>query len=123
VSESFTEDSSKSHLTRDYQYFTTGIFVQDNWKAYKNVTIQAGLRADCQNKYGAFYLPSIAFLYQLNQDLYLRFGGGVGYKMPTIFSTASEQEGINKILPLSANIKAERSTGGNIDLNYKAKIG
>jgi iron complex outermembrane receptor protein len=42
--------------------------------------------------------------------------------VPSIFSTESEQAGINNIQPLSSNIKAEKSIGGNMDFNYKKII-
>ena len=54
---------------------------------------------------------------------YIRAGSGLGYQLPTIFSTEAEQAGINNIKPLSNNIKAEKSTGGNLDFNYKKELG
>lgn len=122
-SEKFTEDSTKSHLKRDYNYFTTGIFVQDDWKLTDKLTIETGIRTDYQNQFKFFFLPRVALLYKITQNLYVRAGSGLGYKIPTIFSTASEEEGINNIQPLSANIKAEKSIGGNLDFNYKKRLG
>jgi len=61
-------------------------------------------------------------MYKFNKELYVRVGSGMGYKLPNIFSTASEQFGINKIQPLSSNIKAEKSIGGNIDINWKKRF-
>ncbi len=122
-SEKFTEDSTKSHLKRDYNYFTTGIFVQDDWKLTDKFTIETGIRTDYQNQFDFFFLPRLALLYKISENFYVRVGSGLGYKIPTIFSTASEEEGINNIQPLSANIKAEKSVGGNLDFNYKKRLG
>lgn len=49
ITENFLEDSSRSHLQRNYNYFTTGIFLQDDWKPTEKLTIEAGLRTDYQN--------------------------------------------------------------------------
>ena len=62
-------------------------------------------------------------MYKFNKEFYVRAGTGLGYKLPTIFSTDAEQAGINNIQPLSKNIKAERSVGGNLDFNYKKSLG
>ena len=122
ISEKFSEDSSKSHLARNYEYNTAAFFLQDDWKPNEKIAILAGLRADLQNQFGVFVLPRIAFLYKVNKEIYVRIGSGLGYKLPSIFSTSSEQSGINTIQPLSTNVKAERSVGGNIDLNWKKRF-
>ncbi len=123
ITEKFSEDSTHSHLKRDYNYVTTGFFLQDDYKPIEKFILQAGLRADYQNKFGFFILPRLALKYEFNKRFYIRAGSGLGYKVPSIFSTASEQEGINNIQPLSSNIKAEKSIGGNLDFNYKMQIG
>lgn len=123
ITEKFSEDSIKSHLERDYNYVTTGLFLQDDYRPIEKFLIEAGLRADYQNKFGFFILPRFALKYEFNKKFYVRAGSGLGYKLPTIFSTASEQEGINNIQPLLSNVKAEKSIGGNLDFNYKTQIG
>lgn len=123
ITEKFSEDSTKSHLMRDYNYVTTGLFLQDDYRPIEKFLIEAGLRADYQNKFGLFVLPRLALKYEFSKKFYVRVGSGFGYKLPTIFSTASEQEGINNIQPLSPNAKAEKSVGGNVDFNYKTQIG
>lgn len=123
TTEKFTEDSTKSHLQRNYNYSTAGIFLQDDWKPTEKFSMQAGLRTDYQNQFGYFVLPRLAVMYKFNKEFYVRAGSGLGYKLPTIFSTDAEQAGINNIQPLSKKIKAEKSIGGNVDFNYKKRIG
>nr|WP_294900274.1 TonB-dependent receptor [uncultured Pedobacter sp.] len=120
--EKFVEDSLKSHLRRDQQYQTLGVFVQDDWKMKKDLIAETGLRVDFQNKFGTLFLPRLALKYLVNPDFYVRAGTGLGYKLPTIFSTSSEEAGLSNIQPLSKNIKAEQSIGANIDLNYKIQL-
>lgn len=123
ITENFSEDSTKSHQQRNYNYNTTGLFLQDDWKPTEKLALQAGLRTDYQNQFGFFFLPRLALKYKFRNNFYVRAGSGLGYKLPSIFSTSSEEEGINTIQPLSSTIKAEKSVGGNLDFNYITNIG
>ncbi len=120
--ENFKEDTSLSHLNRNLQYVTFGIFIQDDWKLTKDLIAEIGLRNDFQNQFGIFFLPRLSLRYQVDPDFYIRAGSGLGYKLPTIFSTSAEELGINLVQPLPHNIKAEQSISANIDFNYKVDI-
>lgn len=122
ITQNFKEDTTKSHLNRNQQYNTFGVFMQDDWKFTPKFIGEGGLRIDFQNRLGAFVLPRLALKYQFNQDFYVRLGSGLGYKLPTIFSTQAEEVGYNSILPLGQNIKAEQSIGTNLDFNYKLNL-
>ena len=122
VTETFTEDTTRSHLHRGYSYSTIGAFLQDDWKPTEKFSLQTGLRFDYQNIYGVFVLPRLNAMYKFTKQFYVRAGGGLGYKIPSIFSTATEQAGINNVLPLSASVKAEKSIGANLDFNYRLRI-
>lgn len=123
TTEKFSEDSTKSHLQRDYSYTTFGFFLQDDWKLTEKLALQAGLRTDYQNKFGFFVLPRLSIMYKFSKSFYMRAGSGFGYMVPRIFSTETEQAGIDNIRPLSSSIKAEKSIGNNLDFNYKTPIG
>lgn len=122
LTENFTEDSTRSHTKRDYAYWTMGLFVQDDWKLSNPLSLQVGIRSDFQSKYGSYFLPRLSLMYKFSEVFYLRAGSGLGYKIPTIFSTAAEQEGLNLIQPLGSNVKVEKSVGYNFDANYNTRI-
>jgi iron complex outermembrane receptor protein len=121
-SEKFSEDAALSNQQRNYNYITTGLFLQDDWKPTPKIAVQAGLRTDYQNKFGSFILPRLALMCTFSKAFYVRLGSGLGYKVPGIFSTESEQAGINTIQSLSSSIKAEKSIGGNLDFNFKKQL-
>lgn len=123
ITENFAEDTLKSHRQRNYTYSITGMFLQEDWRPIEKISFQAGLRTDYQNMFGWFVLPRLAIKYNVSKEIYVRAGSGFGYKVPGIFSTDSEREGINSIQPLSPEIKAEKSIGANLDLNYKKQFG
>ncbi|MDQ3393603.1 MAG: TonB-dependent receptor [Bacteroidota bacterium] len=120
----FREEKLSSLPGRDYNNYTFGLFAQNNWQLYQNVILESGMRADFNNTYGNFFLPRLSALYKINPQISTRLGGGMGYKIPTIFTEEAERMIFQNILPLNPqNIEAEKSIGGNFDVNYKASIG
>ena len=114
----------------NYTLTTVGLFGQNTLKAAKWFSLESGLRADYNtptpnNKpNGIFVLPRVNGLFKLNQNWTSRIGGGLGYKMPSLFNDESESEGYQNINPLSiGNTKAEQSIGGNADINYRKVMG
>lgn len=107
----------------DYNYTTLGLFVQNTWNASEIMTLETGMRADYQNEYGLFVLPRISALFKINPKLTARLGGGLGYKTPTVFTEDAEKIQFRNVLPINTStINAEKSTGGNIDFNFKTPI-
>jgi iron complex outermembrane receptor protein/outer membrane receptor for ferrienterochelin and colicins len=66
-------------------------------------------------------LPKISALFKISDKWSSRIGGGLGYKIPTIFTEETEKNQYQNLLPLN-NIVAEKSIGGTADINYKTKI-
>jgi iron complex outermembrane receptor protein/outer membrane receptor for ferrienterochelin and colicins len=121
VSDNFSEEKIHEVL-RNYDHYNAGIFVQDNWDISEKTALEAGLRYDYQNKYGSFVLPKISFLGRFTDKLAFRVGGGLGYKVPTIFTDDAEELGFKNVLPVSSLVKAETSIGGSLDFNYSSEI-
>lgn len=103
----------------DYNYFTIGSFIMDNWKINRGLILQLGFRTDYHNKYKYFVLPQSFVLYKLNEHFNIRFGGGLGYKVPSIFTNEAEERIFKNIRPISADVKAEKSSSTSIDFNYR----
>lgn len=114
----------------NYNQSTFGFFVQNTFKANNWFSVESGLRLD-ENlpapgspSNGLFVLPRVNALLKLNSHFTSRIGGGMGYKMPNIFSDQSEENGYRNIQPLDIHYTAaERSYGANADLNYRGKLG
>lgn len=112
-----------STFITNYHFFTVGLFVQDDWHILPKLTIESGLRSDFHNQYGSYILPRVSLLYKINQELTMRMGGGMGYKIPTVFEAEVDERDYRKLQPLDNHVKAERSTGINWDINFKKKVG
>lgn len=120
----FTDDFEQQNFPEaGYTYTTTGAFAQHTWQLHPDVTVETGLRTDYNTDYGLFTLPRLSLLYKFSEKLSGRFGGGLGYKLPTIFTEEAERLSFEGVQPLGPNIEAETSEGLNFDLNYETAIG
>ncbi len=122
--EHFKKKLPDSSLVKDYDYYTVGIFVQDDWRLHPKIILESGLRTDFHDQYGTFVLPRISLLYKISSSLTSRLGGGLGYKIPTLFNSEVDERDYGHLrFGTGEKIKAERSGGLNWDINYKKKIG
>jgi iron complex outermembrane receptor protein/outer membrane receptor for ferrienterochelin and colicins len=62
-------------------------------------------------------------LYKFTENLTSRFSFGLGYEAPSIFTEEAEMLLFRNVLPIGRSVKAERSRGGTLDVNYKNRIG
>jgi len=136
ISEKFSEHDGLNPLLniplRDQQYTTYGVFLNHLWDVSAKFALETGLRTDyvlantlnTENDGETFILPRISALYKLNTHFSFRLGGGMGYRMPTIFNEEAEPYGYRGIAPIDfENLQAERSYGGNLDLKYQTTFG
>jgi iron complex outermembrane receptor protein len=122
--DNFTENQFSNFTVRDYQNITVGWFAQNIWDMNSKFVLESGLRTDHSTNYGTFVLPRISLLFKPTKKLSARLGGGLGYKLPTICTEEAEALTYKNILPIDKSIvKAEKSVGGNFDINYKTIIG
>ncbi|WP_435357754.1 TonB-dependent receptor [Emticicia sp. SJ17W-69] len=106
-----------------YSNAVFGFFAQNNLKISDKFIVESGLRFDYSSRKNLFVLPRLSLLYKINEKLTSRFGGGLGYKAPTIFSEEAEELAFQNIMPLDfSKITAEKSYGLNADINYKTTI-
>ena len=128
VTDNFIAQPPQNGLS--YNLATFGAFAQNTYKVANWFSIESGLRLDkntpgpADNSNGLFVLPRINALFKFGGHFTSRIGGGLGYKMPSIFNDQSEQDGYQNIQPLNVgNTQAEQSYGLNGDVNYKGAIG
>ncbi len=114
--------------TQNTQSFSSGAYFQDTWDISEKIKIESGLRIDNvtyknnnYNKNQTFVLPRISSLFKITNKITSRISGGLGYKIPTIFTEQTESMQYQNILSL-ANVKAEKSIGGTADINYKTTL-
>ena len=122
ISDNFKQTNSTA-AKLNYNNTAAGLFAQNNLKVSEKFIAESGLRLDVTNRNSAFVLPRLSLLYKITDNLTTRIGGGLGYKMPNIFSEDAEEKAFQNITPLNfATVKAERSYGLNGDLNYKTVL-
>jgi len=128
ITDEFTAQPSQNNL--NYNQTTIGAFLQNTYKANDWFSLESGLRTDynapapSHPSNGIFFLPRVNALFKISSRLTSRVGGGVGYKMPTLFNDQSEQDGYQNVQPLNiGNTQAEQSYGLNGDINYRGALG
>ncbi len=128
----FREETTAVTELRNQYYLTAGMFVNDLWDISKKFAIESGIRGDyvqarsaVSSNAGEFFaLPRLSVLYKVFRGFSLRAGGGMGYRMPTIFNEESEPFAYENIRAIDfENVKPERSTGGNFDIKYTTNFG
>ncbi len=119
----FKQSDGQSAQDLSFSNSTLGAFAQNTWSVSEKWTLESGFRLDYQNEYGWFPLPRLSLMYEPLPQLTFRTGGGLGYKTPTVFSEDAERRQFRNILPLDTEVlNAERSVGGNFDINYKVPL-
>lgn len=121
--DSFEEEGARETPAVGYRYATFGAFAQNTWAINEVFSLESGLRADYQNEYGFFALPRLSAMAKLGEKVTMRLGGGLGYKTPTVFSEDAERLQFRNVLPINrSKTTAERSLGGNFDINYRTPL-
>lgn len=113
----------RSPLPRDETRTTFGGYMQDSFSLTNKLLIEAGFRLDHLKDYGTFPLPRVSTLYRFTNNLSSRLSLGLGYKAPSIFTEEAETLLFRNVLPIGNTLKAERSRGGTLDVNYRNTIG
>lgn len=124
VYDQFRETPSvNTPLPRDETRTTAGGYAQDSFTITDRLSLEAGLRLDHLRDYGTFALPRVSVLYRFTPHLSSRFSFGLGYKAPSIFTEEAETLLFRNVLPIGNTLKAERSRGGTLDVNYRNTLG
>lgn len=115
ISESFVLHDMRLPYFNNYNYYTTGVFLQDDWQVFKKISFQVGIRYDIHTTFGPFFLPRLSLFYKPGPKFTVRLAGGSGYKTPNIFDVTEPSANIESI---TKNVQSENSYGANADINY-----
>lgn len=118
------DEANDAPLQRDQKELTYGLFANSIYDISENWILEAGLRTDYNVDWGFFPLPRVSLLYKNENGFSSRIGGGLGYKIPDIFTEEAESINFENVLGIDKNnLKAERSYGVNYDLNFQTRFG
>ena len=120
-SDDFEEQNAAN--PRNQSNVTIGAFGNNTTDFSDKWVMEGGFRTDYSPDWGVFALPRVSFLWKATDRFSSRIGGGLGYKIPDIFTEEAAQINFKNVLPIAKNqINAERSYGLNFDINYKGMI-
>lgn len=110
-------------VERDQKDITYGFFANNIHDLSEKWILETGLRTDYAIDWGFFALPRISLLFKPNNGFSSRLGGGLGYKIPDIFTEEAEFINFRNVLPIDKDmLRAERSHGLNLDFNYQMRL-
>ncbi|MEM1336896.1 MAG: TonB-dependent receptor [Bacteroidota bacterium] len=116
-------DERDNPLERDQQDITTGLFANAIFDISERWILETGLRADYAFDWGFFTLPRSSLLFKSNDNFSSRLGGGLGYRIPDMFTEEAEFINFRNVLRIDKDVlKAERSYGLNLDFNYQTRV-
>ncbi|HEV8431645.1 MAG TPA: TonB-dependent receptor, partial [Pyrinomonadaceae bacterium] len=110
-------------IPRDETRTTFGGYAQDSFNLTQKLSLETGFRLDHLRNYGTFALPRVSGLYRFTNNLSSRLSFGLGYKAPSIFTEEAETLLFRNVQPIGNGLKAERSRGGTLDINYRNTFG
>ena len=117
------DENDNATLQRDQTDITYGLFANNIYDLSDSWILETGLRADYNTDFGFFPLPRISLLYKNDNGFSSRIGGGLGYKIPDIFTEEAEFINFKNVLGIDkSSLKVERSYGLNLDFNYKTRL-
>ncbi|WP_245833545.1 TonB-dependent receptor plug domain-containing protein [Nonlabens spongiae] len=119
---SFDEQDTQS--PRDQNDTTIGAFINNVHDLNEHFILETGFRTDYAVDWGVFALPRVSLLYKSDGAFTSRLGGGLGYKIPDIFTEDAERVNFQNVLGIDKNqLEAETSYGVNLDFDYKFSLG
>ena len=117
------DENDNATLQRDQTDITYGLFANNIYDLSDSWILETGLSADYNTDFGVFPLPRISLLYKNDNGFSSRIGGGLGYKIPDIFTEEAEFINFENIIGIDkSSLKAERSYGVNLDFNYQTRL-
>lgn len=118
---SFRENNNP--MPRDLSQTTFGVFVNNTTNFSEKLILETGFRTDYSVDWGIFPLPRLSLLYKANRKFSARVGGGLGYKIPDLFTEEASTLNFRNVLPINVDsLNAERSAGVNLDFNYRTAL-
>jgi len=117
------DENDNATLQRDQKDITYGAFANSILDLSDKWILESGLRTDYNTDFGFFPLPRVSLLYKSNDGFSTRIGGGLGYKIPDIFTEEAEYINFENVLAIDkSTLKAEKSYGVNFDINYQTHL-
>ena len=115
----FDETAIATPVLRNQNLLTAGFFVQHIWDVFPQLAVETGFRLDYNETYGFAPLPRLAIIYKPIPRFTARLSGGLGYKLPSIFTEETERLAYENVTPIDAvTNRAEKSYGVNADFTY-----
>lgn len=120
-------DYKEEKFTKNFSYWSVGLFVQDQFQLNDFLIVNAGLRVDINSQTKPVYAPELAIQLSPFEKTKIRFGYGRGYRLPSLQET--DVVVVDSPLPtmMTPNLATNRDfvpeTSDNFELGLNQKVG
>lgn len=94
---------------------SVGLFVQDEWKLMRQVTLLAGMRYEHTNQHGAVFSPRLSLKLEAAENQTIRLTGGNGFRVVNLFTEDHAALTGARTVIIKNQLKPERSWNANIN--------
>jgi iron complex outermembrane receptor protein len=104
-------------FTRENRF---GIYLQDEWRATKTLTVVAGLRWDLHTEINPTYSPRVSLLYKPFENHTVRLASSIAYRPPTVLETHLDQRGIEPPATVLFAVRGSRNLDAEKIASFEA---
>ena len=114
--QTYDDNTPATELTN--QTFIPGVFLQDEWKLHKKISLLGGFRLDYHRDHGFVPAPRLAIKYKPGDWTTFRLNAGRGFRLVNLFTEDhAALTGARKVI-ITENLKPEESWNLNFNANH-----
>lgn len=99
-----------------------GIFLQDEWRATRKLTILLGNRVDYYTEHGIIWSPRISAKYELSDWTTIRLNSGTGFRTVNLFTEDHAFVSGQRQVEIAEQLRPEKSYNATLGINHIYKV-
>jgi outer membrane receptor for ferrienterochelin and colicins len=102
--------------------FIPGIFLQNEWRATRKLTVLLGNRLDYYSEHGIIWSPRLSAKIELSDWTSIRFNSGTGFRTVNLFTEDHAFVSGQRQVEIAEKLRPEQSYNATLGINHLYKI-
>lgn len=102
--------------------FIPGVFLQDEWRATRKLTILLGNRLDYYSQHGLIWSPRLSAKYEISDWTTVRLNSGTGFRTVNLFTEDHAFVSGQRQVEITEKLRPEKSYNATLGINHIYKI-
>lgn len=102
--------------------FIPGIFLQDEWRATRKLTVLLGNRLDYYTEHGIIWSPRLSAKYELSEWTSIRLNSGTGFRTVNLFTEDHAFVSGQRQVEIAEKLRPEQSYNATLGINHIYKV-